>query len=102
MPPPVPPRVKAGRMIAGRPISSRARRAVRSRSSSVAPLTISDGGYGWAIRPGGGGDIEGVGGGGMGHDSRGVVVDKDRPAPRGPRGPTGLRAGVVELGRLSD
>ncbi len=50
MPPPVPPSVKAGRMIAGRPISARAVSAEPDRSSAVAPSTIRLGAYGWPIR----------------------------------------------------
>ena len=41
MPPPVPPSVKAGRMIAGSPISASAASAEASRSASVAPSTIT-------------------------------------------------------------
>jgi len=37
MPPPVPPSVNAGRMIAGSPISSSARATATSRSAFVAP-----------------------------------------------------------------
>ena len=43
MPPPEPPSVKAGRMMAGRPISARASAAVRTRSVSVAPVTMAEG-----------------------------------------------------------
>ena len=44
MPPPVPPSVKAGRMIAGSPISASA------TSTSSGFSTIADGAYGWPIR----------------------------------------------------
>ena len=50
MPPPEPPSVKAGRMTAGRPISSSAARVRSWRSAGVAPSTMTDGGYGWPIR----------------------------------------------------
>ena len=50
MPPPVPPSVNAGRMIAGRPISASAASAEAWRASSSGPSTMYDGAYGWSIR----------------------------------------------------
>jgi hypothetical protein len=50
IPPPVPPRVNAGRTIAGRPIVARAAAALAERSMSVAPSTIADGAYGCPSR----------------------------------------------------
>ncbi len=50
MPPPVPPSVNAGRMIAGSPISARAASAEAWRVSSSGPSMIDDGAYGWPIR----------------------------------------------------
>ena len=47
IPPPVPPRVNAGRMMAGSPMTSRAPFAEASRAASVAPSTITLGAYGW-------------------------------------------------------
>ena len=50
MPPPVPPSVNAGRMIAGRPMASSASAAEAWRASSSAPSTMNDGAYGCPIR----------------------------------------------------
>ena len=50
MPPPVPPRVKAGRMMAGRPICASASFAACMRSSSLAPCTMALGAVGWPMR----------------------------------------------------
>ncbi len=50
IPPPVPPSVKAGRTMAGKPIVSRAASDEACRSAGVAPPTIALGAYGWPIR----------------------------------------------------
>ena len=47
-------------------------------------------------------EVDGVGDLGVGHDRGRVRVDQDRPHALGAKRPAGLRAGVVELGRLAD
>ena len=47
-------------------------------------------------------EVDGVGHLGVGHDRGRVGVDEDRPNALFPQRAAGLRAGVVELGRLPD
>ena len=47
-------------------------------------------------------EVDGVGDLRVGHDRGRVRVDEDRPDALGAQGAAGLRAGVVELGRLAD